>query len=392
MYQDAPGSTKKKALDANDEGTHLWDVAIALAKNKWWLLCLPLAIAGLTYFGARFLPPTYSAQTVILPPQSSQSTALGMLQNLSGLSGIAGGGSSSTKIQAEQYISLMQSATLSDRIAKKFDLNKVYKESSSEKIREILAGKVKFSIGKKDGLLTIVVEDESPIRAAQMANDYVSQLKRMSGDIALTEAQQRRVFFEEQFQRTRAKLNEAQALLQKSGMDEAALRTEPVAAANAYAEIKSQVTAAEVKIQSMKGQVTDRSPAYKMALASLNALNMQLKKIESDQAGSVSGDYIGKYREYKYQEYMYEFFAKQVEMARLDESRDGALMQVVDKAFPPERKIKPRVAKIAAISWVLSFFIMVMAIAVRQVLRSGRFEEMGNGKMGKLKQALGFGV
>ena len=47
----------------------------------------------------------------------------------------------------------------------------------------------------------------------------------------------------------------------------------------------------------------------------------------------VSGpDYLTKYREFKYQETLFELFARQYEIARVDESREGALIQVVDPA------------------------------------------------------------
>ena len=41
-------------------------------------------------------------------------------------------------------------------------------------------------------------------------------------------------------------------------------------------------------------------------------------------------DYVSKYREFKYQETLFELFARQYELARVDESREGALIQVVD--------------------------------------------------------------
>ena len=44
---------------------------------------------------------------------------------------------------------------------------------------------------------------------------------------------------------------------------------------------------------------------------------------------------------------MFELFAKQYELARVDESREGAVIQVLDAAQPPERKAKPKRALIA---------------------------------------------
>ena len=67
----------------------------------------------------------------------------------------------------------------------------------------MLADNVRITVGKKDGLITVEVDDKSPQRAADMANQYVDELRRMTSTIAVTEAQQRRVFFEHQLQQTK---------------------------------------------------------------------------------------------------------------------------------------------------------------------------------------------
>jgi hypothetical protein len=50
-----------------------------------------------------------------------------------------------------------------------------------------------------------------------MANQYVEELRYMTGHLAVSEAQQRRVFFEKQMQDTKSRLVAAQLALQDSG-------------------------------------------------------------------------------------------------------------------------------------------------------------------------------
>ena len=92
----------------------------------------------------------------------------------------------------------------------------------------------------------------------------------------------------------------------------------------------------------MRGSLSDDTPEVRQQQATLAALRSQLARLE--QATQVTGapDYVSKYREFKYQETLFDLFARQYELARVDESREGALIQVVDIATPPERKSKPK--------------------------------------------------
>ncbi|MFM7012624.1 MAG: GNVR domain-containing protein, partial [Betaproteobacteria bacterium] len=83
------------------------------------------------------------------------------------------------------------------------------------------------------------------------------------------------------------------------------------------------------------------------------------------------GDYVSNYRNFKYYETLFELFAKQYELARVDESREGAVIQVLDAAQPPERKSKPKKALIAIIATLASGFALLLFVFVRQALRNG---------------------
>jgi len=67
-----------------------------------------------------------------------------------------------------------------------------------------------------------------------------------------------------------------------------------------------------------------------------------LSRLEVPRETGKDGDYIGRYREYKYQETLFDIYVRQFELARLDESREGALIQVVDAALVPDKKSKPK--------------------------------------------------
>lgn len=287
--------------------------------------------------------PRYTSTTTFLPPQQqgSAAAALASLGSLASLAGVATG----VKTQADQLVSLMQSATVADRMIDRFDLMNAYKAEFRFEAREELGERTRIHIGKKDGLVRVEVEDESAEKAARMANRYIDELRQMVSVLAVTEAQQRRKFFEKQMLEARIRLEAAQKDLQASGFTAGAIKAEPKAAAEAYARIRAELSAGEARLAALRSSRADSAPEVAQLGAAVAALRGQLRKLEDGQAGadaSPAADYVGRYREFKYQETLFDMLARQHELARVDESREGALIQVVDVAQPAERKSSPR--------------------------------------------------
>lgn len=262
----------------------------------------------------------------------------------------------------------MQSETVSDRIIEKFDLMQTYEAKYRFEARKILTESIRISVGKKDGLITVEADDHSPERAAEMANQYVVELRRMTSDLALTEAQQRRVFFEQQLNLTRDRLEKAQLALQASGFNPGALKAEPKAAADTYARLGAEVTAAEVRLQTLRRTLADGAPEVQQQLGTLTALRSQLAKAEASGHTSDAGsaDYVSRYRDFKYQETLFDLFSRQYEMARLDESREGALVQVVDVAQTPEWKSKPKRAQLTITAGLITLVLLTLHVLWRE--------------------------
>lgn len=316
--------------------------ALTLLLTRWRLLVAAPVVGAACAIGLSFLiTPLFTARTVFLPPQQQQSTAASALASLGALSGLAGG-LGGVKSTADQYVSLLQSANVTDRLIDQFKLQEVYGRDRRIDTSRMLAQRVRVSLGKKDGLITVEVDDADPKRAAELANRHVAELRRLSTELSLTETQQRRAFFEGELKRTQASLITAQAKLQGSGFSAGAIKAEPKAAAEAYAKLKADATTAEVKLRTLRSQLTDAAPEVQLAAAQVAALNSELQKVERTAGSSGDANYLSLYREFKYQETLFDLLSKQFEMARLDEAREGALIQVVDTATPPEVKSWPR--------------------------------------------------
>ena len=337
---------------------------------------------GLTTACITFLmPPTFTARTSFLPPQQQQSNANTALSSLGNLAGLAGAAGANLRTPADQFVALMQSMTVTDRLIDEFKLIEVYKVEKRWNARKVLQSKVQMTVGKKDGLITVEVDDSNPQLAADIANRYVDELRRFTSLLALTEAQQRRIFFEQLISQTKLKLTQAQQALLGSGYSEGTLKAEPKAAAEGYAKLRAELTSAEVRLQALRSQLLDKTPEVEQQSAVVSTLRGKLSLLEGKGGATPGPDYISKYRDFKYQETLLELFSRQYEMARVDESREGAVIQVVDPAQPPERKSKPVRTLIALGAMAVGFamlagWVLARAAWLRYATRPANAEKL----------------
>ena len=375
-------------IDVQDEDEiSLLDLLQVVVENIKLLVLGPLAI-GLAALGIAFvIPPTYTATTVFMPPQQQQSGAAMMMQSLGALGGLAGA-ASGLKNPNDQFVSMIKSDFVADELIARFDLLKRYDKDYKEDARINLDKKSNISSGK-DGLITIEVDDTDPAIAAQMANAYVEAFSKLLNRLAITESQQRRLFFERQVNDTKDKLNAAQLALESSGVDISALKTSPEASIKATAELQAQVMAQEVKLGTMRGYLTEAAPEFKLAQTELAALQAQFAKLQKNQP-NVKGkdaDYIAKYRDFLYYSTLFEMFSKQYVLAKVDEAREGAVIQVVDKAVPPERKSKPKKGLVAVLSTLAGGFLLLLFVFIRHSLRQAQGDSETARKLDLLKRS-----
>jgi tyrosine-protein kinase Etk/Wzc len=371
----------------DDDEISLLDLLQTIVDNLRLLVLGPLAV-GITALGLSYLiPPTYTAKTQFLPPQQQQSAAASMLASLGSLGGLAGavGG---IKNPADQFLSYMKSVTVQDALIDRFKLLERYEAKTKTDARLALTGSIRASSGK-DGLISVEVDDKDPKFAAELANAHVEELGKLLGKLATTEAQQRRLFFEKQLTLAKDKLIQSEIELKATGVSGSVLKSNPASAVATVAGLQAGVTAQEVKLGAMRGYLAETAPEFKQALNELANLKAQLAKQEKDAPANsnitAQGDYVSKYREFKYNETLFELFAKQFEIAKVDESREGAVIQILDAAQPPERKSKPKKAFFAIIATLAAGFALLLFVFIRQVLKNASKDQESAKKLNQLK-------
>lgn len=368
-----PSSNSSVTTDAQlaDDELGLLDLLQTIVDNLRLLVLAPLAVAFFAWGVSFLMPPTYTAKTQFLPPQQQQSAAANMLANLGSLGGLAGT-VGVIKNPTDQFLAFLKSVTLQDTLIERFKLLDRYEVKTKTDARYELSRNVKAAAGK-DGLISIEVDDLDPKFAARLANAYVEELEKLLAKLATTEAQQRRLFFEKQLTQAKDKLVQSEIALRATGVSGNVLKSNPTAAVAVVAALQAAVSAQEVKLGSLRGYLAETAPEFKQALNELANLRAQLAKQEKDgpttnAKTSAEGDYVSKYRDFKYHETLFELFGKQFELAKVDESREGAVIQILDVAQAPERYSKPKREVIALISSLVAMFALLLFLTLRLTL------------------------
>ncbi|AZN37850.1 GumC family protein [Iodobacter ciconiae] len=372
----------KTMIQENDQDDEisLIDLLIVLAKHKKLIFGLPAVFGILALVYGFVATPIFEAKTTILPPQQQQSSASAMLAQLGGLAGGAGA-ALGVKSPNDIYIAMLQSRRLEEKLVERFKLQTVYETKTAGDTLLALEGSSKIATGK-DGLISIAVEDKDPKLAAAIANAYVEELRNLSKVLAVTEAAQRRQFFEGQITTAKKELADAEVALRQLQEQTGVLQLneQGKVAIEALASLRAKVSAKQVQLNAMRNFATENNPELQRAKAELDSLQTQLADmskggeenedvlIAKSKAPGVGLDYLRKMRDVKYQETLFELMSKQYEIAKLDEAKDGANIQVLDSAIPPEKKAKPKRSILILLALFAGFFLAILASFILEAM------------------------
>ncbi len=383
-----------------DQEVSLLDLLIVVAKHKVLVLGLPAAAAAVSITISLLLPNIYTGTTKILPPQQTQSTSA-VLAQLGGLAGLAGGAVPGLKNPNDLYVGMLKSRTVADNIIRRFDLNQLYDKKYQSETRKRLEKETTIVAGK-DGIITVEVEDEDPKRAADLANAYVDELFKLTTVLAVTEASQRRLFFERQLDLARVSLvkaeTEARKALEQGGL--AAVDAQGRTTVETAARLRAQISVKEVQIGAMRTFASEGNPELKLAQQEIEVMKRELARSEGTtgnktvQAVAEKGsgiDNLGLLRNVKYYETMYGLLAQQYESAKIDEAKDSAIIQVMDKAIEPDRKSKPRRWLIVVLSTLVAGLLSALCAFVLEAIANAKSDPEQSQRLTRLKEYLRIG-
>ena len=372
----------------------LLDLLTIIGLYKKFIFLFSISCTLIAVVVSLIMTPVFTAKTVFISPQQQSSSASSLLSSFGGLTGLAGG-LAGVRTPDEMYMAFLKSDGILNRLIEHYDLKTRYKNQDLMDARKSLLSKVRVSSDKKSGLLSVEVDDMDPAFAATLANTFVTELGVLTDRLAVTDAQQRRRFFEIQIQRTQQKLARVEEQFRvsqgKNGFQVPSINADT--SLRNIAELHWQIASREIQLQAIDRFATQQNPQVQRLTSELTAMRMTLKKLELgsgvNSLGPIQQEAMSYYREMKIQEYMLEAFVKQLELARVDESKEGPLIQVVDVATPPERRSSPKRALIVLSSVMAGLFLSLLIVFIRQSLGSLNSNTEEAARLSRLKSAWG---
>jgi len=329
------------------------------------------------------MTPIYQAKATLMPVESSGGRLSGALQNLGSLPFVGGmvpgiGGASATKL-----VAVLKSRTLAEDVIHALNLTRIFfkdkkdKPPSLEDAVESLTDITKIADDKKGGVISISVEYKDPKIAADIANHYTTVLQKFINENTLSMAKRNRIFIENQLKKVKVELKEAEEAMKSFQTDKkiVAIDAQTEAAIRVLADLKAQITAREVQMGVMKQFSTAANPDVLRIKDELRELRKQLTMVESkrgnpetmalpslSESPALGLQYIRLKREALIQEKVFELLTQQYEMARIDEAKEDITFQVIDRAIPSEKRIKPKRRQMVMLAGAVSLFAGVFLV------------------------------
>jgi uncharacterized protein involved in exopolysaccharide biosynthesis len=355
------------------------DFFIVLVRRKKTFLGLSASVTILTILFALLVPKRFTANAAILPPQQSSSISAAILSQVSSVTPLAAaaGGGLGIKNPSDLYVAMLTSRTVEDALIAKFGLQREYEAERLSDARKELEARSSVVSSPKDGLIRIAVEHSNPAEAAAIANGYVDELKRLAETLAVTEAAQRRLFFEKQIEEVKGKLAVAENSLKQMQQSSGVIHLDGQARAliESAAMLRAQVTAKELQVKSIGSYATESNPEMAQARQQLSAMKQELSRLSSDDRSSSAEmlvpkarlplavlEHLRRLRDVKYHEAVFELLSKQLELAKLDEARQGGVIQVVDRAIPPDKQSFPRRGPVIVVGFLIALLVSALTV------------------------------
>ena len=399
-----PASAGSSAPADKDE-ISLLDLLIVLAERKRLILYITGTFAVVAVIVSLLLPVWYTANVALMPPQQNSSLGSAIasqLGSLGSMAALAGGGGLGLKNPSDMYVAMLKSQTVEDGMVQRFQLQAEYHQKLVSGARKAFEKHATVDGSGKDGLIHIAVEARSPGRAVELANGYVDEYRDLSKNLAITEAQQRAKFFEQQLEQAKNNLASAEVALQKTEQTTGLIQLDSQARAliESASVLRAQIAAKEVQVQAMQTYASGGNAQLIEAQQELQSMRAQLAKLGGAE-DSTNGlivprgkltetglDYVRKLRDVKYYETIFDILARQFEIAKLDEAKEGSLIQVVDPAVLPDRKSSPKRAMIVLVSIFSGLLTGVLTALVQAAWSRLKEDPESSGKLNLLRHTL----
>ncbi len=361
-------------------------------RHKKLIVIVTAAAFVLSALASLLITPRYVSSAVILP--------LGVEKDITGLRDFFSslgelGEISATLLRARKNLiidNMIRSMRMCVLLDERFDLASVYGERDRESIHKRLKEQTGVVL-KDEGVMVLSVEDESPQRAKEMVEAYIENLDDILVDLALENAEKKRVFLVEEIERREMRILEADSAIQQFQVEHGLydIEEQARAALMVAAALSARQSMLEVERELLEMTLKRGSPELEALRSELELLEGQLSGMREGvtQGQSIfpplkdfpglASEYVRLLTERKLQEFVVMYLSLQLEDARMSSNRRASVLKVIDPPYVPERRVWPKRKQIVMVSTLAALFWVTFILLVVERTRGGPPEQAGEG-------------
>ncbi len=389
----------------DEDEISLLDLFLVFARRKKMIIGITFFFALAGIVGSLLMTKIFTASVLILNPVE-KSSVMSMIQQQAGMAAelLLGNGG-----KGNVYVSMLKSMNIQDRVMDRFaprnwrDFAGPGKENRKSDLVDEYIGKLTVT-SDKDNTLKVSVEFTDQTKVAEIANVYVEELEKLANEFALSEATRKLNYFEGELANARNSLAKAERQFQEYQEKTGVYMGDAQLTANIQnrVNIRAQIAAKEIHLRSMMSDATRQNPEVVKLEKEIGSLKEEIKRFEID---SVAGDplnptggmpaarfeYQEKFRDWKFQEVLYNTLLRLYETARMEQSYSPVIIQVLDRATEPEQRTKPNRKLIVVMAMFLGFFLAVFMAFVAEAWQRASKDPAQSEKVEEFRQLLRFG-
>lgn len=264
------------------------------------------------------VPRPYVARAKIVPQDAntiglgSMTAASGQLQGLSALLGGA-------KTPIDMYLAIARGTEVTDAVIARLKLDTRY--GTVEQARLGLAKRVDIHT-LTGGIVEIEVRTHDPAEAVAISKAYVGAISDRLETLGEDRIRRKRQVVEQRFKEAAAKVVQAEAALNtfrrrfRLAQPEAQLGS----ALSLRAGLQAQLQAKQVELETLQKFQGPQNPQLQSAQSEIASLRGQIAQTTNPESGpagpnvaglsEVSGEYLDRYRDYRFAQALYEIYAR----------------------------------------------------------------------------------
>jgi len=360
---------------------HLLDPVNFVVKRKERFIALFFVSLVLTYLGVFFfVDEQYEASATLIPRSEDATTAVGsLLRSVKGIS--FGLGGKAPRTETDLYTTIVYSRTMMEDIIRTFDMFSVYDLDSTdpkamEKAVEWLQKDVHTEVTEEMAYV-VGVRATTPQRSADMTNAIVKKMNARIVDLNLARSRQNREFLERRVKDIQHALRVSEDSLrvyqESTGLLDAKFQVQGIL--QAHTSLESELAARRIQKGILEEMYDSESPQVREMKLQISAYEKKLKEMRSrtdpgspmvalNQLPAKGVELLRRYRDVEINSLILEYIMPLFEQAKIEESKDFPVLQIIDYAVPPATKsYPPRIL----FSFIGAFSVLILIVLFMQI-------------------------